>query len=272
MLSCDFRRIVAVALTLTTAFVTMPLSAADFHTPKSVIGSVSAVGPVELRGIGISQEGTLFAGDSIRSGKKGYAKVLLGTGTKMEVGEQTQVNVNRDAEGIKIAMNAGTIGFTARTPLRIEVLPFELTATEDAAGNIDIMGSTRAGIYAINGKVTVRNLKTSESFVLLKGQQMLLSLREDVPASSLAEMASNAPVPPSAPAPRRAPTPRPAPAPQAPPAGRTSSGVAMDTGAWLVVLGGAAIAGVAVYALVKSLDNSDEIDSIKKRIASPSRP
>ncbi|PYS42817.1 MAG: hypothetical protein DMG14_02665 [Acidobacteria bacterium] len=97
-------------------------------------------------------------------------------------------------------------------------------------------------------------------------------MREDVPASSLAEMASNAPVPPSAPAPRRAPTPRPAPAPQAPPAGRTSSGVAMDTGAWLVVLGGAAIAGVAVYALVKSLDNSDEIDSIKKRIASPSRP
>jgi hypothetical protein len=46
----------------------------------------------------------------------------------------------------------------------------------------------------------------------------------------------------------------------------------MDTGAWLVVLGGAAIAGVAITALVKSINNSDDIDNIQRRIASPSRP
>src|SRR5438132_3106753 len=141
MLSCDLRRTVAVALVLTTAFVTMPVSAADFSTTKSVIGSVSAVGPVELRGVGISQEGTLFAGDSIRAGLKGYAKVLLGTGTKIELAEKTEVNVNRDAQGVKIAMNTGTIGFTAPTPLRIDVLPFEVTATDGAAGNVAIMSS-----------------------------------------------------------------------------------------------------------------------------------
>src|SRR5262249_9368533 len=98
MLSCDFRRIVAVALTLTTAFITMPVSAADFSTPKSVVGSVTAAGPVELRGIGISQEGTLFAGDTIRSRQKGYAKILLASGSKMELGEQTEVSVNRDTD------------------------------------------------------------------------------------------------------------------------------------------------------------------------------
>src|SRR5262249_20509821 len=152
--------------------------------------------------------GTLFAGDSIRSRQKGYAKILLATGSKMELGEQTDVSVNRDTDGIKIAMNAGTIGFTARTPLRIDILPFELTAPEDTAGNVAILGSKAAGVRAISGKVTVRNMKTSESFVLLKGQEMLLSLKDGVHASSLAELASAAPAPPSP-----APAPRPVPAP-----------------------------------------------------------
>src|SRR5436190_7791903 len=129
MLTSDFRRVVAVALVLTTTFVTMPLSAADFSIARPVIGSVSAVGPVDLRGVGISQEGTLFAGDSIRAREKGYAKVLMGTGSKIELAEKTDVKVSRDEQGVKIAMNTGTVGFTARTLLRIDVLPFEVTAT-----------------------------------------------------------------------------------------------------------------------------------------------
>src|SRR5947209_4270802 len=109
MLSCDYRKLTAAALVLSTIFITMPISAADFSTTKSALGSVSAVGAVELRGIGISQEGTLFAGDSIRSHEKGYAKVLLGTGSKIELYEKTEVSVNRDAEGVKIAMNTGNL-------------------------------------------------------------------------------------------------------------------------------------------------------------------
>src|SRR2546426_5695704 len=192
MLSCDFRRLVAATLVLTTVFVTMPVSASDFST-KSVIGSVSGIGQVELRGVGISQEGTLFAGDRIRAGQKGYAKVLLGTGTKIELSEKTDVNVNRDAQGIKIAMNTGTLGFTTSAPLRIDVLPFEVTATDGAAGNVAIMSSNTAGVRAINGKVTVRNLKTSESFVLTKGQERLFGLKDGKHVPSLAEIASNVP-------------------------------------------------------------------------------
>jgi len=274
MLSCDLRRLVAVTMVLMTGLVTMPLSAADIATAKSVIGSVSAVGPVELRGIGISQEGTLFPGDSIRSGQKGYAKVLLGTGGKIELGEKTDVKVSRDAQGVKVAMNTGTIGFTARTPLRIEVMPFELTATDDAAGNIAIIGNRAAGVRAINGKVTLRNVKTSESFVLMKGQEMLISLKEGVRAASLAEVASNAPVP--LPSPTPAPAPSPAPAPQVP-AGKSTGGLQMDAGAWAAVLGGAALTGIAIWALVEAHNNQNDIDDLKARIkaltpASQSRP
>src|SRR5581483_5972271 len=98
MLSSDFRRLLAVALVITTTFITLPVSAADFSSARPVIGSVSAVGTVDLHGVGIAREGTLFSGDTIRSGEKGYAQVLLGTGDKVELFEKTDVSVNRDAE------------------------------------------------------------------------------------------------------------------------------------------------------------------------------
>jgi hypothetical protein len=256
MLSCDLKKLVAVALVFTTVLVTLPVSAADFSSRKSVLGSVSAVGPVELRGVGISQEGTLFAGDRIRAGQKGYAKVLLGTGSKIELAEETDVNIDRDGQGVKIAMNGGTLGFTAMNPLRIDVMPFEVTATDGAAGNVAIMRSGTAGIRAVNGKVTVRNLKTSESFVLIKGQERLLGLQNGAHSPSLAEIASNVPGP--------IPAPVPAPVPQAP-AGR-SGGLAMDTGAWLAVIGGAAVAGIAIWGLVVALNNRDDIKELKSSV------
>jgi len=259
MRKLDLRRMMAVALVMTTTVVTLPLTAADFSTARSVIGSVSAVGPVELRGVGISQEGTLFAGDSIRAGQKGYAKVLLSTGNKIEVAEQTDVNLIRDNQGVKIAMNSGVVGFTARTALRIDVLPFEVIASDDASGNVAIMSAGAAGVRAINGKVTVRNLKTSESFVLLKGQERLLSLKDGRNTPPLAQIASNVPGP--------IPAPVPAPKPQAP-AGKTSGGLGMDKGAWLAVIGGAAVAGVAIWGLVVAMDTRDDIHDLKNTISS----
>jgi hypothetical protein len=256
MLSCDCRRLVAVALVLTTTFITMPLSAADFTSARPVLGSVSAVGSVYLRGVGISQEGTLFPGDTIRSNEKGYAKVLLGTGSKIELMEKTDLTLNRDSQGVKVAMNTGTIGFTAHTPLRIDVEPFEVTATDDSSGNVAIMSSKTAGVRAINGKVTVRNLKTSESFVVLKGQERLLGLQNGVHAPSLAEVAANVPVP----------LPAPVPAPRQTPAGKTTGGLAMDTGAWLALIGAGAITGVAIWALVQERNNHDDIEANSARI------
>jgi hypothetical protein len=178
------------AAKLTTAFLTMPLSAADFATARPVIGSVSAVGSLELHGVGISQVGTLFSGDSIRSHEKGYAQVLIGTDSRIELSEKTDVRVNRDARGVQIAMNSGLVGFMARTPLRIDLSPFEITASDDASGNVAIINPATAGVRVFNGKVTVRNLKTFESFVLTKGQEEVLGLKDGVHRPSLGQIAS----------------------------------------------------------------------------------
>jgi len=248
----------AVGLASLMVLVTMPLSAADFSTTRPVIGSVSAIGSVELRGVGISQEGTLFSGDSVRANVKGYAKVLVGTGSKIELSEKTDVRFNRDAKGIQIAMNSGLVGFTAKTPLRIDVAPFEVTASDDASGNVAIMSTTTAGVRAINGKVTVRNLKTSESFVLTKGQEEILGLKDGVHAPSLGQIATNVPAP--------IPAPTPAPAPQTP-AGKTTGGLAMDTGAWLAVIGGVAVGGIAIWGVVKANQDSNRIDALTQQLA-----
>jgi len=253
MLKPNMRRMVAVALVITTTFITMPVSAADFPAAKPVIGSVSAVGPVELRGVNISQEGTLFGGDNIRAGQKAYAKVLLGTGSKIELAEKTDVTVNRDAEGVLVAMKTGTVGFTARTPVRIDVLPFEITASDNSAGHVAIMTSTTAGVRAVNGKLTVRNVNNSQSFILKPGEERLLGLTNGLNAPALANIASNAPVP------------IPAPVPQAP-AGRTTGGLAMDTGAWLAVIGGAAVAGIAVWGLIVAMNNRDDVKDLRSSV------
>ena len=263
MLCSDFRRLVAVALVLTTTFITLPVSAADFPTVRPVIGSVSAFGSVDLRGVGISREGTLFAGDSIRSHEKGYAKVILGTGSKIELTEKTDLTVNRDAQGMKIAMTDGTIGFTTKSPLRVDVMPFEFTASDEASSNVAVKSSLAAGIRVTSGKVIVRNLKTSESFVLMKGQEQLFGLQNGIHAKPLAEVASNMPLPVPAPG-----VPDPAPAPQTP-AGQTAKiGLAMDLPGWLAVIGTAAIGGLAIWAIIEARE--DHTRTII--VASPSVP
>jgi len=249
MLCCDFRRVVAVALVLTTTFITMPVSAADFSSTRSVLGSVSAVGPVELRGLSISTEGTLFAGDSIRSGSKGYAKVLLGSGSKIELSEKTEVNVSSDVQGVKIAMNTGTMGFTSLgSPVRVTLQPFDIVTSSDAAGSVAV-GNNSASVRALKGTVTVRNRKTAESFVLIKGQDRLLGM-DGSNKGSLGEIASNVPGP--------LPT-----LPPQTPAGRTTGGWAMDAGAWAAVIAGAAVAGLAITGLVIAMNNRDDLDDIK---------
>jgi len=258
MLSRTIRGLMAVGLASLMVLVTMPLSAADFSTARPVIGSVSAIGSVELRGVGISQEGTLFSGDNVRANVKGYAKVLIGTGNKIELNEKTDVRFSRDAQGIQIAMNSGLVGFTAKTPVRIDVAPFEVTASDDASGNVAIMSTTTAGVRAISGKVTVRNLKTSESFVLTKGQEEVLGLKDGVHAPSLGQLAANVPAP--------VPAPTPAPAPQTP-AGKTSGGLAMDTGAWLAVIGGVAVGGLAVWGVLSAEHANDRADALTDQLA-----
>lgn len=252
MLSCDLRRMIAVALVLTTTLITMPVSAADLTAPRPVLGSISTVGSVQVRGLTISQEGTLFSGDSVRTSESGTANVVFARGNKIALDKNAEVQVTGDPANTRVLLAAGNIGFTAvnRNPLRVAVQPFEIIAS-DASGSVAVMNSGVAGVRALSGKVTVRNLKTAEQFVLTKGEERLLFTTTGRTTKPLAEIASTQPVP----IPTRAPQ---------TPAGQTG-GLAMDTGAWVAVIAGAAVAGVAITGLIIALNNKDNIDESNSR-------
>lgn len=251
-----YKRFMALALILTITCVTMPVSAADLHKTKPILGSVNAVGRVEVRGVSITDENTLFSGDRIRSLDKAYAKILLTNGSKLELAEKTDININPDGKTIQIAMAAGTMGFTSLgSSLRINVQPFEVLGIVGASGKVTVRADA-ATVHALKGSLTVRNLKTRESFVVSAGQDRLFGL-DGTKRVSLGEIASNMPGP--------IPTGAPVPAPQA--GGQTSGGGwAMDKGGWLAVIAGAAAAGILITTLALTMGNKDDIDAIGSKI------
>jgi len=167
---------IAVSLAILMLGATAPVSAAEIAAPAN-IGSVSAVGSVQLRGVGIS-EGTLFSGDRLNVAPGGYAKVVFGAGPKVEVDGNSNVTISKDADAINIQMTSGNIGFTGngQKPVRVRVGAFEITTTSQARGSVAFVGSEAFGVRVMDGTVSVRNTSTKQSYSVTKGSDRLFSL------------------------------------------------------------------------------------------------
>ena len=86
-------RSVAVLLSVLLMVYTLPLSAADGTSRATSIGQVSARGAVDLRGVRISDDGTLFSGDRMNVGSGAYATVALKAGPRIEADSGSDVTV-----------------------------------------------------------------------------------------------------------------------------------------------------------------------------------
>lgn len=186
-------RFIAVSLAVLMLGATVPVSAAEIAAPAN-IGSVSAVGSVQLRGVGVS-EGTLFSGDRLNVAPGGYAKVVLGSGAKVEVDGSSDVTVSKDANAINIQMTSGNIAFTgdAQKPVRVRVGVYEITTTKEARGSVAFVGSEAFGVRVMDGTVSVRNTSTKQSYTVTKADAKIFSLRSDSNQSSGVLLASTAP-------------------------------------------------------------------------------
>src|SRR5689334_19812674 len=114
-------RMTALALVGLLTFCTLPLSAAD--KTASSIGSVTSTGSVQLRGIGLSNDGTLFSGDRLNVGPGSYARVVAGTGQKLEIGANSDVVVTRDGNNTTLQMASGNVAFkgTGNGSTRVQI-------------------------------------------------------------------------------------------------------------------------------------------------------
>jgi len=222
----------------------MPLSAADGTSHATSIGQVSASanGAVDLRGVRISGDGTLFSGDRVNVGSGAYAKVALAAGARMEVDSGSDVTVTREADNIQVTMASGNVAFKGggKAPIHVRVGTFEVTVPGTASGSVAYVGKNAFGVRVLTGSFSVRNTLTKKSFTVEKGVEQLVSLQTGATNQPLARLASSVP---SA-------------IPALPQSGGQGNG--LSKGGWLAVLGTVAGATAAVIVLTTRDDDTDE--------------
>jgi len=229
-----FRTCISVGMIAVLIF-TAQISANDFPKSRTVLGSIAGNGTIELRGVSITGESTVFAGDAVKTGGRSYAKLALTDGNKVELFADTRASFSRGPEELRAVLTAGNLGFgVSAKPFVIDVGGFQIAPSADATGGVALLNDEYAGIRVRTGSVVVRNVRTKERFTVAAGAVRIIDVkteRTDVPVAQLASSA----LPPSLPAPGRA-------LPQQPP---TTHPTPKE---WAAIIGGiGAGAGVAIY-------------------------
>jgi hypothetical protein len=238
-------RSVALLLVVLLVAYTMPLSAADVSRATS-IGQVSANGAVDLRGVRINGDGTMFSGDRMNVGAGGYAKIALGAGPRVEVGSGSDVTITRETDSVQVTMASGNVAFKGdgKSPIHIRVGVWSVTVPGDASGNVAYVGKDVFGVRVLTGSVSVRNTATKQSYSVQKGSERLISLHTGAVNQPFAQLASTAP----------------AAVPALP-----QQGSGLSKGGWIAVLG--TIAGASAAIIVLATRNNDSDDDAATRLA-----
>jgi hypothetical protein len=248
MMLTNIRSLRSVALSLVVLMVvyTIPVSAEEVGSRAASIGSVSAIGSVELRGVGIDGDGTLFSGDRMKVGSRAYARVALGAGRNFEVASGSDVTITREANSIQIHMASGNVAFKGdgKESILLRVGVYEVTVPGNAAGNVAYVGTGAFGVRVLTGSASVRNTATKESFSVQKGSERLISLNSGNVTQPMARVASAVPA-----------------AVPAMPQAQQRSG--LSKGGWIAVLATLAGAGAAIVVLTTRSDDTDE-DAAKR--------
>ena len=139
----------------------MPLSQVAFGAQNAILGSVSAVGGVELRGVPLQNDGTLFDGDRIETSGQSYVKVQLTDGPQFELGNDTDVRVDRGDSQVQIAMNRGSMAFSSPSsslPVQVSIESVTVEALPGAAAEIAFLEPNSLSVTALAESVMVTAL------------------------------------------------------------------------------------------------------------------
>jgi hypothetical protein len=244
------KRFVAVVMLFSTVLVTTPISAAELAAPKTSLGSVSSVGTVNLRGVSVPQEGTIFNGDELQVGSQGYAKVMLVAGHRLELDRDTRISVGQPGKNVVVQVKSGNVGFSAAgaSQLTLSVGPYEIVPDPNAAGNVALIGKDALGLRTIRGKINVHQLTAAHiSYVVAQGQERILTYTGQT-SEPVTQIASALPAP--------IPTVPPAPDPQTAPAGKSG----LSKTGWIAIL--ATVAGATAAIAVLATRNNNENSSV----------
>lgn len=239
-----FQKLTVSVVLLGTVLATTPVTAAELTVPKVVLGSVSSVGSVQLRGVSISREGTLFAGDQIAVGSGSGAKVTMANGQKILLDQLTNLTFAQDGQ---LNVAKGNVAFSGKAAsLDIIAGDYEITGDRALAGNIAYVGTGYVGLRINSGNAVVRNLKTKQTYKVGAGEERMFSMSTGGSSTPIAQLAST--VPTALPS-----------VPQMPPAPQSQGNSRMRKAGWIAIaasVGGAAVAIALLSTRNDSNDNS----------------
>ncbi|MBI4156018.1 MAG: FecR domain-containing protein [Candidatus Zambryskibacteria bacterium] len=149
-------------------------------TPNKRVGSVSAIGKVQLRGVSLSTDGAMmFCGDRVRTFAKSYAKVLFVDGGSVELAPETEVRVLglRDCEAERsLDLSFGRIGFSAKKAMVVSFGGYRFEVSSKSAGNMAVFAS-ELGLRVVKGNITFRGPGDKKGVKISKGQERVLDLK-----------------------------------------------------------------------------------------------
>src|SRR5262245_58933017 len=103
------RQLVSGLLIVALSVATAPFSFADVKK-LTLLGTVTTTaGAIQLRGVPVAVEGTLFSGDRISSCSKASARVTLAQGPQLVLGPNTDLTVEKNGSSLKIVVRAGYV-------------------------------------------------------------------------------------------------------------------------------------------------------------------
>jgi hypothetical protein len=172
------RNATALVLMLVLEIVPITLTSADFSTGTGSLGSVTGSGTLLLRGIGVRQVGTVFSGDSIRTGDKSHASLVFADGNRVQLASNTTFVTNRNNQIVQVLLTSGEIAFKAsKNPVTIVCGDYQIVPEPGSSAGVEILNADFAAVHVATGSVTIRNIKDKSVVHLSSGNENILNLR-----------------------------------------------------------------------------------------------
>ncbi len=130
-----------------------PLSAAS----PAALGRVVVNAPATMNGIDVPKESTMYSGDRLTTGAKGWARVYLSPAEQIYLDSRSEARAARNADGIGIELVRGGAHLQTGSNVRVlagglEVVP----QSENAVWQVKQTGANEVLVVALKGSVEVR--------------------------------------------------------------------------------------------------------------------
>src|SRR5262245_40697178 len=185
---------IALTLALTMVMATTSVFATDVKGVNTALGSVSGAGSVQVRGIAVQQESTLFADDRVRTGPGAYAKLALTNGARVELAGDSELVVKSDDQGLRLNLVSGALTLKAsKKPVIVVVNGQEVRPVADANVRVAVLPNELADIRVVSGRAELINTASKQTTMINDREQRIVNLKTGKIEGALTQVASTLP-------------------------------------------------------------------------------